>query len=50
MINAQLSSTMEQEQTMCGSEVERKIKTTGFHGNIMNNVQLLLTSYNGTER
>ena len=44
-----LHTTMEQRQTMCGSEVERKIKTTGVHGNIMINVQLSLTPFNGAE-
>ena len=40
---------MEQRQTMCGSEVERKIKTTGVNGNIMINVWLSLTSYKEAE-
>ena len=35
---------------MCGSEVEREMKKTGVHGNIIIiNVWLLLTRYNGAE-
>ena len=44
-----LHATMEQRQTTCSSAVERKIKAT-VHGNIINNMQLSLTHYNGTER
>ena len=38
LCSCHLQATMEQRQTMRGSEVERKIKTTEVHGNIMNNV------------
>ena len=50
MCSYHLHSTMEQNKMMCGSEVERNIKTTGVHSNIKISVQLSLTLYNGADR
>ena len=47
-----LHATKEHRQTMCGSDVERKRKTTRVNGNVtynMINVLLSLTNYNGAE-